>query len=318
MDNPDFRDQKRRKPESELAPTLVTNLSQLLAEQAEQDEQLRKQETPGANQTLVTNLSQVLAEQAERAGEPSPQQPTSSSAWEAAPDPVVPVRRSRPVFFALGLALVATLGGGAVLLRNARPPAPSHPATAMSVDETSAQILNQIERDLQARRWSDVIDKSSKLVGASDVPRAIKDAAESKQARANQEAKTQQVYERFLAAIASGGDDEALARYREIPDGSVYQPLAKERYDQMLSRFVDSHLKAIEAAGPQASCDELRSHIEAILSVVPKHAEVLAVRDRHCPVQAPDGEHVRALPESSPPVEEASGVERANAQRETP
>jgi len=182
--------------------------------------------------------------------------------------------RSPVTAIVIGVLLLAIVGGGAFWWFN-RPP-------ATDPESEAAKTLVDVESDLQAKRWTDAIDKTSKIISTPGVSGKVKDAATSKKTRAEQESKSKQVYERFATAAGSGNYDQALTAYREIPDDSVYRQIAREQYDQIFPLFVENHLKAAEEARGSGKCEDFRNNIQSILSIDPKHAKALAAKERPC------------------------------------
>ena len=182
--------------------------------------------------------------------------------------------RSPVTAIVVGVLLLAIVGGGAFWWFN-RPP-------ATDPESEAAKTLIDVESDLQAKRWPDAIDKTSKIMSNPGVSTKVKDAASNKKTRAEQETKSKQIYERFATAAGSGNYDQALTAYRDIPDDSVYRQIAREQYDQIFPLFVENHLKAAEDARGQGKCDDFRSNVQAVLNIDPKHAKALAAKERPC------------------------------------
>lgn len=182
--------------------------------------------------------------------------------------------RSPMMAILIGVLLLAVIGGGVFWFIN-RP-------SSTSAEDEAPKILLDVESDLQAKRWPDAIDKTSRILSNPSVSSKVKDVAQSKKSRAEQEAKSKQIYERFATAAGSGNYDQALTAYREIPDDSVYRQIAREQYDQIFPLFVENKLKAAEEARGQGKCSEFQSQIQAVLSIDPKHAKALAAKERPC------------------------------------
>ncbi len=181
---------------------------------------------------------------------------------------------------AVGALLLLLIAGGA-LWWFSRPP-------AADPESEAAKTLVDVENDLQAKRWTDAITKTGHVLANSAVSSKVKDAAQSKRTRAEQEAKSKKVYEHFATAAGSGNYDQALAAYREIPEDSVYRQIAREQYDQIFPLFVENHLKAAEEARAQNKCADFHSHVQAVLNLDAKHAKALAAKERPC---GEKGEH---------------------------
>jgi pSer/pThr/pTyr-binding forkhead associated (FHA) protein len=182
--------------------------------------------------------------------------------------------RSPVAAIVIGVLVLAIVGGGAFWWFN-RPP-------SVDPETEAAKTLVDVESDLQAKRWRDVIDKTSRILSSTGISSKVKDAAQSKKSRAEQETKAKQIYEKFSTGAGSGNYDQALAAYREIPEDSVYRQIAREQYDQIFPLYVENHLKAAEEARGQGKCSEFQSQLQAILSVDPKQSKALAAKERPC------------------------------------
>lgn len=146
----------------------------------------------------------------------------------------------------------------------------------------SIKTLADVENDLKDKRWLDVINETNAIISNSSISSRLKDAASSKKTRAELEAKSMQVYERFATAAGSGKYDQALNAYRELPYESIYSPIAREQYDQFFPLFVENKLKAAEEARGQGRCGEFQSNVQAVLNLDPKHAKALATKEQRC------------------------------------
>jgi len=180
--------------------------------------------------------------------------------------PVVPI--------ILTLVLLAAVGGGAYWFLT-QPP-------KVDVDAEAAKTLIDVESDLAAKRWQDVLDKTGKIIGNNAIAIRTRDAATAKRTVAEKESKNKQIYDRFAGAAGSGNYDAALKTYREIPEDSVYQKSAKEDYDKIFPLFVESHLKNASDARAAGNCGEARSQVQMVLDVDPKQVKALAAKDQPC------------------------------------
>jgi pSer/pThr/pTyr-binding forkhead associated (FHA) protein len=201
--------------------------------------------------------------------------------------------RSPVMAIVAGVLLIAIVGGGAFWWFNRKP--------SEDPESEAAKTLVDVENDMQAKRWTDVISKTSGILSNPAVSSKVKDAAQSKKVRAEQESKSKQIYERFATAAGSSNYDQALKAYGEIPDDSVYRQIAREQYDQIFPLFVESHLKAAEEARGQGRCSEFQSNIQAVLSIDPKQAKALAAKERPC-----GGKEEKAEPETPSGPKETS------------
>lgn len=149
-------------------------------------------------------------------------------------------------------------------------------------ESEAAKTLIDVEGDIQAKRWTDAVDKTSKILSNPAVSSKFRDAAQWKKKLAEQEAKSEGIYDRFASAAGSSNYDKALEAYAEIPRDSVYRQIARQQFDQIFQLFVENHLKAAEEARTRGRCNDVQTHAQAILTLEPKHTKALAVRDRPC------------------------------------
>jgi pSer/pThr/pTyr-binding forkhead associated (FHA) protein len=207
--------------------------------------------------------------------------------------------RSPALAIIIGVLLLAIVGGGAFWWFN-RPP-------SVDPESEAARILVDVEGDLQAKRWADAIDKTSRVLSNPAVSTKVKDAAQTKKQRAEQEGKSKQIYERFATAAGSSNYDQALTAYRELPDDSVYRQIAREQYDQIFPLFVENHLKTAEEARVAGRCSDFQSNVQAVLSIDPKQVKAVAVKDRPCGSERPVVENTPSEPSSKPERKEPRG-----------
>jgi len=202
---------------------------------------------------------------------------------------------------ALALMLLAVVGGGAYFFLSRGP--------TVDPESEAAKLLVDVESDLQAKRWSDAIDKTSRIISNPAVPTKNKEVAQAKKTRAEQEAKSKQVYERFATAAGGGNYDDALKAYRDIPEDSVYRQIAREDYDKIFPLFVEAHLKSAEDARNNGNCAEFQNQLQIILAVDRNHPKALAAKEARC------GERVASTepavkPEKPERVEKPEKVEK--------
>lgn len=191
-------------------------------------------------------------------------------------DKIVDLDGGRSPVMTIGVVvlLLAVLGGGAYWFLNKGP--------SVDPESEAAKTLIDVESDIQAKRWTDAVDKTSKILTNPGVSSKIRESAQSKKKLAEQESKSKGIYDRFASAAGSGNYDRALDAYAEIPGDSVYRQIAREQYDQIFPLFVENHLKAAEEARAQGRCSEFQSHVQAILTIEPKQTKALAAKERSC------------------------------------
>lgn len=191
-------------------------------------------------------------------------------------DKIVDLDGGRSPVMTIGVVvlLLAVLGGGAYWFLNKGP--------SVDPESEAAKTLIDVESDIQAKRWNDAVDKTSKILTNPGVSSKIRESAQSKKKLAEQESKSKAIYDRFASAAGSSNYDRALDAYAEIPGDSVYRQIAREQYDQIFPLFVENHLKAAEEARAQGRCSEFQSHVQAILTIEPKQTKALAAKERSC------------------------------------
>ena len=180
--------------------------------------------------------------------------------------PVVPI--------VLTLILLAAIGGG-VYWFVARPP-------GVDPDAEAAKTLIDVESDLTARRWQEVLDKTGKIASNPAIAIRTREAAQTKRSVGEREQKNQLIYDQFTKDAGGDKYDAALKTYRDIPADSVYQKMAKEGYDRILPLFVESHLKAASEARAAGKCLEARAEVQTVLDLDPKNVRALTARDQAC------------------------------------
>ena len=157
-----------------------------------------------------------------------------------------------------------------------REPAPVDPNVAAS------KLLVEIDQDVQHKWWSNVLDKTSRLVGDPGISSQLREAAESKRRIAAAEQGNQQVYDRFIGAVRAGQPDYALKIFAEIPTDSVYYKSAQEKYDKIFPSFLESHLRSAYEARLAGNCAKARAQVQMVLDVDPTQVQALAAKDQPC------------------------------------
>lgn len=196
-------------------------------------------------------------------------------------DPVETGNRSpqkKPYLRMAGLAslsVVFTVVGyfGVAWLRE---PVPVDPNVAAS------KLLVEIDQDVQDKWWSNVLDKTSRLVGDPGLSSQLRDAAESKRRLATAEQSNKKAYDRFTGAARSGHYDSALKTFAEIPTDSVYYKSAHQDYNKIFLLFVESHLKSASDARLAGNCAEASAQVQMVLDIDPQQVRALDAKDRPC------------------------------------
>ena len=256
-----------------------------------------KMDAPAKLKTLLKRATQVdparrtatvqlLRSELLQAASPLLREPVVSSAisplrGEAA----FPTRNRSQVVLVLASLLLGT--GGAAYWWSNRPP-------VVDPEAEAAKLLVDVEGDLQAKRWPQAIEKTSKVIYSPAVSAKSRDLATTKRRNAEQESKVKVVYERFATAAGSSNYNQALSAFKEIPEDSVYRSEAREQYDQIIPLFVESHIKAAEDARSQGNCAKFQAQLKAVLDIDSKQVKALAARDRPC------GDKSSSAPENPP------------------
>jgi serine/threonine protein kinase len=221
-----------------------------------------------------TATVQLLRSELLQAAEPLLREPVAPSAisplrGEAA----FPTKKRSQVVFVLAFLLLGT--GGAAYWWSNRPP-------VVDPEAEAAKLLVDVEGDLQAKRWPQAIEKTSKVIYSPAVSAKSRDLATTKRRNAEQESKVKVVYERFATAAGGAHYDQALRTFKEIPEDSVYRSGARDQYDQIFPLFVASHIKAAEDARAQGNCAEFQAELKVVLDIDSKQVKALAAGDRPC------------------------------------
>lgn len=221
-----------------------------------------------------TATVQLLRSELLQAAEPLLWEPIAPSAISPLRGEVaVPTKRRSQVAFMLPGSLLGT--GGAAYFWSHRPP-------AINPEQEAANLLVQVEQDLQAKRWPQAIENTGKVMAIPNVSTQSRDLATTKRSKAEHESLVKVVYERFTTAASRSNYDQAVTAFNQIPEDSVYRSGASDQYYQILPLFVASHVNAAEAARAQNNCAEFQAQLKVVLDIDSKQVKALAARDRPC------------------------------------
>lgn len=150
-----------------------------------------------------------------------------------------------------------------------------------------AQLLAQVEADMQAKRWEAALDKTRRVLATQGVQQPLLDRARSRSDKAEAEVKNRSIYARFSKRAGDAQYDAALQAYRELPKDSAYYPQAVAEYGQFFPIFVDYHLQQAEEARKRGDCSEASAQAEAVLDADPRQIKALMAKERPCTPSAP-------------------------------
>lgn len=210
---------------------------------------------------------------------PAIQPPPSAITPSVARGSARPVAAPRVlVWFAAALSGLAVLGLGFSLLTRRG----EFGAGSVAVAQKVAQTLTEVEADLAAKRWSEVVRKTQEIYVNPSVPAELQEKAHSQYSRAAQEAKTKQYFDNFSIAAGNGNHEQAILEYRKIPKESVYREPASEIYSKIMPMFIDSQLMAAEDARVRGNCVGFEKNVQSVLNLFPTHSRAIAAKEQRC------------------------------------
>lgn len=151
----------------------------------------------------------------------------------------------------------------------------------------AAQLLAQVEADMQAKRWEEAIGKARRVLATKQVQPPLLERARSLSDRAEAETKNRAIYARFTQRAGLAHYDAAIEAYRELPADSAYHAQAAEDYGRLFPMFVDSHLQLAQEARKRGDCDEVKVQAQIVLSVEQRHIRALMVKEQPCTPSPP-------------------------------
>jgi pSer/pThr/pTyr-binding forkhead associated (FHA) protein len=182
-------------------------------------------------------------------------------------------RRSFPVKTVVALGVVAAVGVAAFALR---PRAPESPPVAVATPPAPAvppaqTLFADATRAASAEDWIAARDALDKL-GAASGDAAIDQQAAALAKRVDLERQAAATFALLGEAAAARRYTDALARYGEIPAGSVYKARGKARADEARSLLLAERLAEAEKARAAGRCADVRDAAAEILDLDPKNA----------------------------------------------
>lgn len=156
------------------------------------------------------------------------------------------------------------------------------PFLAPNPERDAAQLVLEIESDLESKRWESALAKGHRLQAMPGVSQSLSSEAQAKLALAAHEARNQQIFSRFSRSATAGDYDAAIEAYRELPEQSVYKPSARENYEGIFALFVMAHLRRADDARARGECLVAQSGVKAVLDVDSSNPKALAAWKLPC------------------------------------
>jgi ABC transport system ATP-binding/permease protein len=191
-------------------------------------------------------------------------------------------KRPFPVKLAAGAGAVVVVGVVALLLRGPHAPepaaAPAPAAQAASATPPPAgpspqTIFADATHAAAAEDWAGAraaLDKLGGDAGSSGDVTLDQQAADLGK-RVDAERQAAAVFAQFGAAATAKQYADALARYGEIPDASIYKARGSARADEARALLVGERLAEAEKARAAGKCADVRSAAEEIEQLDPKN-----------------------------------------------
>jgi pSer/pThr/pTyr-binding forkhead associated (FHA) protein len=186
--------------------------------------------------------------------------------------------RPFPMKIVAGAGVVALVGLVALVLRGSHSPetsaaAPTQaaaPAPAVAPIQTPQLLLAEAARAVNAEDWTAAraaLDKLGTSTGDAELDRQAGELGK----RVDVERQASATFAKFGEAAAARQYADALARYAELPDGSVYRARARARADEVRSLLVAERLAAAEQARATGRCADVRTEADEIEKLDPKN-----------------------------------------------
>jgi len=206
-------------------------------------------------------------------------------------------RPSLKVVGAASLAIVVVAAGAGVMLRRggahedaapvaaapappaepAEPaaPAPAPPtepaaAPAAAAPPTPAAMLADAKQAAGAEDW-DKARAALDRMGTTIADPAVRRDGLGLRRRVDTERQAAIVFAQFDEASSAKNYTEAVARYQEIPDDSIYKKRARPKYDDARTLLVAEHLAAAEKARAAGRCGDVRTETDEVLRLEPRN-----------------------------------------------
>ncbi|HTA20437.1 MAG TPA: FHA domain-containing protein [Polyangia bacterium] len=184
-------------------------------------------------------------------------------------------KRPFPVKIAAGVGAVVVVGVVVFALRPSHAPVAPAPVVAAAAPMaapgvTPQTIFADATRAASAEDWADARAALDKLGAATG------DAALDKQAadlgrRVDLERQTAPIYAQLGEAAATKKYAEALDRYAEIPDASLYKAKGRARADEARALLVAERLADAEKARAAGRCADVRAAADDVTKLDPKN-----------------------------------------------
>lgn len=192
-------------------------------------------------------------------------------------EPVIGVRR---LYLALWgtVAVALLLGSGGWFWRERQ--------SQSQLDlEHALEAVSQAERDVQQRRWSQVIESSQALLARAELPVALRKRAQAMEHAAHSEQAEQLQLAQYQARITQpDAEDATLLSYRQVGASSVYFPDAEALFREHAERRSSRYLEQAEAARQRGQCAESQGFLARVRVLLPQSPQLRDIAARPCAV----------------------------------
>lgn len=210
-------------------------------------------------------------------------------------------RHARVVFPVTALIFVIILTSGyfaAISIKN---------SLIYDLFQSGEKQLQEIEQDIQNEWWSSAIDKADSLINNKSFSDSVRQEAEQKKQKANNEQTHQAQFLKLQSAVSTSDLDTIIHLLTSIPSQSVYFKKSNQIYESAVPGFIERHLKNAISAREQGNCDVFREQINQVLNIDPSHQRALDEQAKPCE----SGQSTAVTPpKSSPPKEKKSRAQR--------
>jgi hypothetical protein len=173
-------------------------------------------------------------------------------------------------------------------------PTPAAPvAAAAATPATPAELLAKAATDAKSEDWDAALSSLDQMSARTDEaidPRTRRQAADLRR-KIESERRGGVAFAKFEQASTAKNYAEALERFAEIPNESLYKKRARPRFEEARTLYVAQHLTAAEKFRAGGKCTEAKAEAEQVEKVDPNNALVKELV-RMC---KPRGEPVAAV-----------------------
>ncbi len=174
-----------------------------------------------------------------------------------------------------GVALVAwQLGvfGGETGRAPSGTSAPVEPTAPEPAHDVSA-LIAQVQDAFKSEDWARVVALCDEVLAADPENGACK----AGRGRAESERAAKAAYDAFQGAVARKDSEAAVARWSEIPNGSLYQVRGEADYEAVRAAYVEATLEKMKAAAGAGRCDDVRQLRDQIAVVDENNARAAEI-----------------------------------------